>query len=124
MSLLDQIRSIVTIDVDSMDPADAKRHTTDTVKFADMTSNQAIVFGNATPAVLQRAVDYAKSKSGGGGVTVERVVDVLVSPLAFSGPLPSTNNITVPRLFYWRKMSCRISAETSTLRPRRVSGIV
>ncbi|KAF9023272.1 aldolase [Hymenopellis radicata] len=79
-TLLDQIRSIVAIDVDSMDPAVAKRHTTDTVKFLDMTSNQAIVMGNASPEVLQRAVDYAKSK--GGDVTVERVVHVLTVLLA------------------------------------------
>ena len=75
-TLLDQLRSLVAIDVDSMDPAVARRHTAN-LKFVDMTSNQAIVMGTATPEILKRAVDYAKAH--GGEVTPQRVIDVLVS---------------------------------------------
>lgn len=46
-TLLADVRARVTVDVDSMDPTDAARHTDDTIKFCDMTSNQAIVHGQA-----------------------------------------------------------------------------
>lgn len=74
-TLLDQIRGLLTVDVDSMDPAVAVRHTSDSIKFVDMTSNQAIVAGTATPELLAEAV---KLSSGG---SIERVLDVLVSSL-------------------------------------------
>ncbi|EJF66699.1 aldolase [Dichomitus squalens LYAD-421 SS1] len=45
-SLLSYVRSRVIVDVDSMDPAVAARHTAgDGARFCDMTSNQAIVYG-------------------------------------------------------------------------------
>ncbi|KAI0651857.1 aldolase [Trametes meyenii] len=47
-TLLDDVRAKLTVDVDSMDPDVAARHTTDAHKFCDMTSNQAIVHGEAT----------------------------------------------------------------------------
>ncbi|KAI0669894.1 aldolase [Trametes maxima] len=47
-TLLDYVRARVTVDVDSMDPDVAARHTTDAHRFCDMTSNQAIVHGEAT----------------------------------------------------------------------------
>ncbi|RPD82548.1 aldolase [Lentinus tigrinus ALCF2SS1-7] len=45
-TLLDHVRTRVTVDVDSMDPAVAARHAQHT-KFCDMTSNQAIVYSEA-----------------------------------------------------------------------------
>ncbi|RDX55857.1 aldolase [Lentinus brumalis] len=45
-TLLAHVRSRVTVDVDSMDPAVAARHAEHT-KFSDMTSNQAIVYSEA-----------------------------------------------------------------------------
>ncbi|KAK0210522.1 hypothetical protein DFS33DRAFT_1378515 [Desarmillaria ectypa] len=75
-TLLDQVRALLTVDVDSMDPAVTNRHTSDGVKFVDMTSNQAIVAGTATPELLAEAVEV----SGGG--SMERVLDVLTVLLA------------------------------------------
>ncbi|KAK0459494.1 uncharacterized protein EV420DRAFT_269371 [Desarmillaria tabescens] len=75
-TLLDQVRALLTVDVDSMNPTVANRHTSDSVKFVDMTSNQAIVAGTATPELLAEAV-----KVSGGG-SVERVLDVLTVLLA------------------------------------------
>ena len=46
-TLLSDVRARVTVDVDSMDPDVAARHTHPDVKFRDMTSNQAIVYGEA-----------------------------------------------------------------------------
>ncbi|THU97473.1 aldolase [Dendrothele bispora CBS 962.96] len=48
-TLLSQIRQLVTVDVDSMDPAHAARHTSPEkgLLFCDMTSNQAILGGQA-----------------------------------------------------------------------------
>ena len=46
-TLLSDVRARLVVDVDSMDPADAARHTDASVKFCDMTSNQAIVHGQA-----------------------------------------------------------------------------
>ncbi|KAG7452739.1 aldolase [Guyanagaster necrorhizus] len=75
-TLLDQVRTLLKVDVDSMDPAVASRHTSDSAKFVDMTSNQAIVAGTVTPELLAEAV-----KVSGGG-SVERVLDVLTVLLA------------------------------------------
>ncbi|TFY60376.1 hypothetical protein EVG20_g7439 [Dentipellis fragilis] len=61
-TLLTTIRSRVVVDVDSMDPDVAARHTEEASgqRFCDMTSNQAIVYGEATKperlALLQAAV--------------------------------------------------------------------
>ncbi|KAF9444640.1 aldolase [Macrolepiota fuliginosa MF-IS2] len=44
-SLLQQVRSLVVVDVDSMDPNVSKRHTTAGERFQDMTSNQGIALG-------------------------------------------------------------------------------
>ncbi|KIY70567.1 aldolase [Cylindrobasidium torrendii FP15055 ss-10] len=99
-TLLNQIRSLVTVDVDSMDPAVAHRHTKDGKKFVDMTSNQAIVFGNASPEAIQHAVDYAKSK---GDATPQRVLDVLTVQLAMAVLPYLTGNVhaqTTPRVGY------------------------
>ncbi|KAI0639407.1 aldolase [Trametes polyzona] len=46
-TLLSCVRAQVTVDVDSMNPDVAARHTTDDHKFCDMTSNQAIVHSEA-----------------------------------------------------------------------------
>lgn len=67
-TLLSNVRARVTVDVDSMDPDDARRHTTDAVKFCDMTSNQAIVHGQATrperAELFKTACSQIKSTEG------------------------------------------------------------
>ncbi|CDO71566.1 hypothetical protein BN946_scf184911.g36 [Trametes cinnabarina] len=64
-TLLSRVRARVTVDVDSMDPDVAKRHTSADHKFCDMTSNQAIVYSEAVRPerahVLNAAVDQIKS---------------------------------------------------------------
>lgn len=66
-TLLQQIRNVVTVDVDSMDPSVAKRHSADgAVKFCDMTSNQAITSGQvALPEradLVKKAITHVLSK--------------------------------------------------------------
>ena len=67
-TLLSSVRARVTVDVDSMDPDDARRHTTGAVKFCDMTSNQAIVHGQATrperAELFKAACSQIKSTEG------------------------------------------------------------
>ena len=46
-TLLADVRAKVTVDVDSMDPDVAARHSTPEHQFCDMTSNQAIVYSEA-----------------------------------------------------------------------------
>ncbi|KAH9898396.1 aldolase [Cubamyces lactineus] len=64
-TLLADVRAKVTIDVDSMDPDVAARHTTPEHKFCDMTSNQAIVYSEAVRPqrahVFNAAVDQIRS---------------------------------------------------------------
>ncbi|KIM72469.1 hypothetical protein PILCRDRAFT_829717 [Piloderma croceum F 1598] len=77
VTLLSQISKLLTIDVDSMDPEVAIQHTRSSFSFCDMTSNQAIVQGQATRPerahVLECAINLSKSK--GDGVNPEHVVD-------------------------------------------------
>lgn len=66
-NLLAQISELVTIDIDCMDPEIAQRHTpSPALFFCDMTSNQAIVSGQATlsdrTALLRSAIDEVKEK--------------------------------------------------------------
>ncbi|KAF5392774.1 hypothetical protein D9757_001011 [Collybiopsis confluens] len=67
-TLLSQISEIVAVDIDCMDPEVAKRHNASTASpfFTDMTSNQAIVSGEAVrperAALLQEAIDEVKAK--------------------------------------------------------------
>ncbi|KAI4525044.1 aldolase [Schizophyllum commune Loenen D] len=66
-TLLSQIRNTVVVDVDSMDPTVAERHSANgTAKFADMTSNQAITFGQVTRPeradLVKQAIEYVLSK--------------------------------------------------------------
>ncbi|KAF7335405.1 Aldolase [Mycena venus] len=85
-TLLTQIRGLLTVDVDSMDPDVAARHSMPQ-KFCDMTSNQAIVHGQAAlPArrdLLKAAVEYVGKKTPQESGTFEQeVVDVLTVLLA------------------------------------------
>ena len=81
-TLLAQIRSVLTVDVDSMDPTVAARHTTDAVKFCDMTSNQAIVHTEAAnPArasIFKAACDRARNPALDLEQQVSDALDVLV----------------------------------------------
>ncbi|KAJ3752252.1 hypothetical protein EV360DRAFT_88931 [Lentinula raphanica] len=66
-TLLSQISQLITVDIDCMDPEVAKRHTTTSAPFfCDMTSNQAIVGGEATrteqSALLRAAIAEVKEK--------------------------------------------------------------
>ncbi|KAJ7641934.1 hypothetical protein FB45DRAFT_901388 [Roridomyces roridus] len=71
-SLLAQIRGLLTIDVDSMDPAFAARYSTP-LKFCDMTSNQALVHAQA---------DLVSKDSEESGDFEQDVVDLLTVLLA------------------------------------------
>jgi hypothetical protein len=84
-TLLSQIRSIITVDVDSMDPDVAKRHTSQHESFCDMTSNQAIVFNESTraenAALINDAIAYVDKQPNtdrSPTATVQDVVDVVV----------------------------------------------
>ncbi|KAF8177134.1 hypothetical protein K438DRAFT_1978781 [Mycena galopus ATCC 62051] len=86
-TLLSQIRGLLAVDVDSMDPDVAARHSTPQFqKFCDMTSNQAIVHGQASlPAranLLEAAIEYVRKKKAGGAEFEQDVVDVLTVLLA------------------------------------------
>ncbi|TCD71523.1 hypothetical protein EIP91_008904 [Steccherinum ochraceum] len=73
-TLLSQLRDRVVIDVDSMDPDVARRHTKE-ARFCDMTSNQAIALGeilkakdsetNQASQVLKAAVQTVKAVNAG-----------------------------------------------------------
>ncbi|KAH7921555.1 aldolase [Leucogyrophana mollusca] len=66
VTLLTQIRAIIDVDVDSMDPSAAARHTNESTRFHDMTSNQAIVHGQvvlpANEHLLHTAHAFVKDK--------------------------------------------------------------
>ena len=85
-NLLSYVRTQVIVDVDSMDPAVAARHTTDTAKFTDMTSNQAIVFGEvARPdrvELLKKACSQIRSSEAELDINtqVADTIDLLVCP--------------------------------------------
>lgn len=83
-TLLAQIRGLVTVDVDSMDPEVAIKHTTSGYSFSGMTSNQAIVCIEAVKPerkqLVTQAIALAKSKLGGANESalVDQAVDILV----------------------------------------------
>ena len=81
-TLLDDVRTQVTVDVDSMDPAVAAKHTDDVVRFCDMTSNQAIVFGEASrperAVVLQAACQRVQGSDIDHEQQVTDALDILV----------------------------------------------
>jgi len=63
----------LTVDVDSMDPAVASRHTTQSESFCDMTSNQAIVYGEITRLERRNVLEAVLSQVKG----VENEADAL-----------------------------------------------
>lgn len=65
MSRLSQIRSLITIDVDSMDPDVARWHSENSDKFTDMTSNQAIVYFQAANdhSVVKKTIELLRKQS-------------------------------------------------------------
>ncbi|KAF4581347.1 hypothetical protein EYR40_002935 [Pleurotus pulmonarius] len=85
---LHTIRSLVTVDVDSMDPEVATRHTSSEYSLAGMTSNQAIVYMEAVKPerkqLVLQAIALAKSKMAGANESalVDQVVDILTVLLA------------------------------------------
>lgn len=100
-TVLSQLHALLAIDVDSMDPAVALRYTTQSHMFHDMTSNQAIVHGQAVrpenAGLVQQAIEYVKAQdpdasSNAQDVFAQGVLDVLVCchltvPLSRSGLL-------------------------------------
>lgn len=84
-TLLSQIRSIITVDVDSMDPSVAKRHTLQHEAFCDMTSNQAIVLNEAAKSenatLVKDAIAYVNNQpnaDGDAATVLQDIVDVVV----------------------------------------------
>lgn len=83
-TLLSAARTRVTIDVDSMNPLVAALHAAE-AHFQDMTSNQAIAYGESTRSeqaiVLAEAIKVARSTLGDAAeedALVDQVVDVFV----------------------------------------------
>jgi len=95
-TLLSQIRQLVTVDVDSMDPAHAARHTSPEkgLLFCDMTSNQAILGGQAERLenrdLVKEAIQEVKASYEASGEKKQGeefamdVIDVLVRFSAWS----------------------------------------
>ncbi|KAJ3935652.1 MAG: hypothetical protein NXY57DRAFT_1035937 [Lentinula lateritia] len=88
-TLLSQVGELLTVDIDCMDPEVAKRHTASTVTpfFCDMTSNQAIVGGEARrpeqAALLRLAIDQVKEKHNPDSDSfAQDVIDVFTVLLA------------------------------------------
>lgn len=85
-NLLSYVRTQVTVDVDSMDPTVAARHTTPTEKFCDMTSNQAIVCGEAAnserAALFRNACQRVRTTGADIEEQIIDAVDVLTVLLA------------------------------------------
>lgn len=88
-NLLSQICSIVTVDVDSMDPRVAACHTPSPLSskiFCDMTSNQAIVYNEAIRPENARLVELALShaqardldQTAGSEGRLQDAIDILV----------------------------------------------
>ncbi|KAJ7680036.1 hypothetical protein B0H17DRAFT_1077163 [Mycena rosella] len=84
-TLLTQVRALLTVDVDSMDPDVAARYSSPD-KFCDMTSNQAIVHGQAERPersdLLKAAVEYVRAQTKESETFEQDVVDVLTILLA------------------------------------------
>ncbi|PCH36836.1 aldolase [Wolfiporia cocos MD-104 SS10] len=77
-SLLSVVRSRVVVDVDSMDPSVAARYTTETQRFCDMTSNQAIVYSEAAKSERATVFKTACEKARASGLDLEtQVIDAL-----------------------------------------------
>ncbi|KAH9944381.1 aldolase [Epithele typhae] len=87
-TLLADIRSRLVVDVDSMDPDVAARHTNIAAKFCDMTSNQAIVYGEATrperAELFKKACDHIRSTNAELDIDtqVSNAIDLLTVLLA------------------------------------------
>ena len=116
-SLLSQISSLVTLDVDSMDPAVAQKHLS--AKFCGMTSNQGIVHNEAirpeNRALVQRALQYAdEQESIGSSRGIQDALDMLVCMFEASDPLVVPSN----RLYYSQKMYTRLLQEMFMSRRR------
>lgn len=79
-TLLSHVRSKVVVDVDSMDPNVAARHTTEGgPKFCDMTSNQAIVHGEAVKP--ERSALFRKACAQIRATTAELDIETQVSDI-------------------------------------------
>lgn len=79
-TLLEQISSLVTLDVDSMDPRVVERHPS--IPFLDMTSNQGIAYAEAVrkenAIIVKAALDYARQKAGSAKDPLQDALDMLV----------------------------------------------
>ncbi|VDC07498.1 unnamed protein product [Peniophora sp. CBMAI 1063] len=87
-TLISAVRARVTIDVDSMNPLVAARHAAE-ARFQDMTSNQAIAYGESTRSeqatVLAEAIKTARATLSDAveeDALVDQVVDVFTVLLA------------------------------------------
>lgn len=97
-TLLVQIREKVAVDVDSMDPKVAERHTAAGDMFHDMTSNQAIVQVQAanpdSAGILKEVCDRVKSSKLDLEHQVSDALDLLVRVTAVSSPSHPTLTAT------------------------------
>ncbi|GBE78196.1 Transaldolase [Sparassis crispa] len=80
-SLLSHLRGRLVVDVDSMDPAVASRHTGTDQQFCDMTSNQAIVCSEAARRdkanILKAACDNVRGSEATSDTQVADALDLL-----------------------------------------------
>ncbi|CCM07099.1 uncharacterized protein FIBRA_09426 [Fibroporia radiculosa] len=85
LDLLSYVRTRVTVDVDSMDPAVAARHTSGS-KFCDMTSNQAIVYSEAAKPeraqLFKTACQLARVSGSDTESQITEALDILTVLLA------------------------------------------
>lgn len=123
-TLLAHVRSRVTVDVDSMDPAVAARHAEHT-KFSDMTSNQAIVYSEAVRPQRAHLFNAACAQFRSGSSVAQLpldtraadALDLLVCTICVHLS-PSVRSDPPHRPSFWPKRCTRISPDASTPRPR------
>lgn len=90
-TLLDNVRARLTVDVDSMDPDVAARHSRTDKIFRDMTSNQAIVYSEAVRTersdVVRAACLATKASGLDAAHQVADALDLLVrTSVSFAAP--------------------------------------
>ncbi|KAG6918402.1 hypothetical protein DXG01_014803 [Tephrocybe rancida] len=112
--LLSQLRSIVRVDLDSMDPAAAQRH--EQYTFTDMTSNQAIVNNQATypenKTLVLDAIEYVRTLHRGPAVSAVEVGDRLREALDVVSLIWDAQTVRMAKLVY-PHLTGKVHAQTS-----------
>jgi transaldolase len=117
-TLLAQVYEKVAIDVDSMDPTIAERHTTKTFRFHDMTSNQAIVQAQATNlnsvTIVKEVCAQAKDPELDLEQQISNALDLLVGVLIlFYYDMRTSRSLSCYRLCVSRRKSCPLLLDVS-----------